>query len=135
MGVQSLAGRVVTARPCLPAGRELQVAVQIKPERLPGIAFITCLQKQLPKRRGAVLEGWGDFCSWGRPGLVCVHGMAWHGMEGGQDVRTGTCFVSSALGSNGQGMDPGEGRARGGQEAISIFLYLKAPYHIFSPPN
>ena len=104
MGVQSLAGRVVTARPCLPAGRELQVAVQIKPERLPGIAFITCLQKQLPKRCGAVLEGWGDFCSWGRPGLVCVHGMAWHG--GGSGCTDRDVFRLQCLGLKWTGDGP-----------------------------
>lgn len=51
---------------------------------------------------------------------------AWHGMEQGQDIQTSTHFTSSALGLMEWVMDPGEGRASGGQEAISIFLYLKA---------
>jgi len=46
-------------------------------------------------------------------------------MERGQDVRTSMCFISSALCLMEWVMDPDEGRACGGQEAVSIFLYLE----------
>lgn len=112
---------LVTRLPCLPAGHELRAAVQINPEGLPGRAFITYEQKQSPKGGGAMPEGWGDCCSWGRHELVCICGM-----EQGQDVQAGTHFISSDLGLRGGVSDPDEGRAYGGQEAISIFLYFKA---------
>lgn len=97
----------------------LQAAVQIKPEGLPGIAFITWLQKELLKCPAA-----------GGGMTLCVHNVEQGQGTRGRD-RHVFCLQSLLLHRMGDGpcsccLWGGEGKKHGGQKTTSIALHLTA---------
>lgn len=99
------------------AGHGPQAVVQIKPEGLPGISFITWLQKELLK------------CPAAGGGMTsCVHNVEWGQGTRGRE-RHVFCLQSLLLHRMGDGLCcpwGGEGKEHGGQKTTSIVLYLTA---------